>query len=262
MPLGPKGLEAVCDAVKVDAAEIWSVVFTETDPPYGGYWSNGSPQILYEQHVFSRLTKGRFDASHPDISNREPGNYGAKGSHQYARLSEAAACDLDAALKSASWGIGQTLGTNYAECGYASVQDLVADMFVSEDRQLMAAANEMIQSGCAQALRNHDWPGFARIYNGKNYAKNHYDEKLRSRYAELIGHEPDLSVRTAQVYLIYLGFNPGPTDGLWGKRTADAVLQYQTRKGLPASGRLDAATVDRLEAEAKAWLAALPAFVI
>ena len=33
-----------------------------------GFLPNRRPQILFERHIFSTLTKRRFDASHPNIS--------------------------------------------------------------------------------------------------------------------------------------------------------------------------------------------------
>lgn len=258
-PLTASGLHDVCDAVGVKAAEIWCVIFTETDPPYGGFWVNGRPQILYERHVFSRLTKHRYDASHPDISNPKSGNYGSSGDHQYDRLGAAASLDESAALMSASWGIGQTLGENYKEAGYASVQELVTDMFESEDKQLMAAANEMIASGCAKALRAHDWASFAYTYNGSGYAKNHYDEKLKARYAQFsTGKVPDVRVRAAQFYLLYLGYHPSITDGMWGHNTEDALQLYQTKANLPLTDQVDDVTLQHLQQEAATLLAAMP----
>jgi hypothetical protein len=38
-----------------------------------------------------------------------------------------------------------------------------------------------------RALRSKDWPGFARGCNGKNYAINRYDVKLREHYTAIVG---------------------------------------------------------------------------
>lgn len=256
-PLTSQGLSAVCTKLGVGAAEIWAVVFTETDPPYGGFWSNARPQILYERHIFHRLTNGRFDAGHPDISNKTPGDYGASGQHQYDRLSAAIALDPTAALMSASWGIGQTLGEGYTECGFSSPLALVTGMFDSEDQQLLAAASEMVSSHSAAALANHDWKTFARIYNGSNYAINQYDVHLSSWYAKLnSGALPDLHVREAQVYLLYLGYDPSTIDGLWGGRSRSAMNQYQQKVNIPITDQLDDQTFAKLQADAQAAVAA------
>jgi hypothetical protein len=246
-PLTQQGLDNACRALGVSAAEVWAIVFTETDAPYGGFFGDGSPQILYEQHIFHRLTQGRFDQTNPDISSAKPGNYGASGRHQYDRLRAAMALDQSAALQSASWGMGQTLGANYQKLGYSTPQALVKDMFASEDFQLTAMAKEISGSGIAGSLASHDWKNFARVYNGKNYAINHYDEHLGSWYAKFeTGALPDLTVRAAQTYLMFLGFNPSDLDGLWGPRTQSSLNQYQRSKQLPETSEIDDATLQQL----------------
>jgi hypothetical protein len=253
-PLTQAGLAKVCNQLGVKAAEAWAVVFTETDPPNGGYFQSGKPQILYEQHVFHRLTGGKYDASHPDISSPHPGNYGASGEHQYARLAEAAGCDETAALMAASWGMGQTLGENFKLVKYKTVQALVADMVESEDLQLLAMGQEILNSHIASALQTHDWKNFASVYNGSGYAKNHYDQHLSSWYAKFAaGATPDLHVRAAQAYLMYLGYASGTLDGVWGDRARSALNQFRKDHHIAPSDDLDDASFDALTA---AWDAA------
>jgi hypothetical protein len=239
----------------VSSAEIWAIVFTETDAPYGGFYRDGWPQILFEQHIFHRLTQGRFDQSNPDISSSKPGNYGAGGQHQYDRLRSAMSLDESAALQSASWGIGQTLGTHYMQLGYPSPRALVLDMFLSEDLQLAAMAKEILDSKIATALASHDWKNFARGYNGINYSINHYDEHLRTWYAKFAaGALPDINVRAAQTYLMYLGFHPSDLDGLWGPRTQSSLNQYQRSKHVAETSELNDQTLLSLAADcAQRW---------
>jgi phage terminase large subunit-like protein len=70
--------------------------------------------------------------------------HGAPGAHQYDRLAEAIALANGqwraAALQSASWGMFQIVGMNFAACGFASVEDYVAAMCESEAAQLDAFA--------------------------------------------------------------------------------------------------------------------------
>jgi peptidoglycan hydrolase-like protein with peptidoglycan-binding domain len=49
-------------------------------------------------------------------------------------------------------------------------------------------------------------------------------------------------IQQAQMHLKVAGFNPGRTDGVFDVKTADAIRQYQTVNGIPASGLLDAPT--------------------
>ncbi len=49
-------------------------------------------------------------------------------------------------------------------------------------------------------------------------------------------------VLAVQTSLSSLGFNPGPVDGIFGPLTSAAVWSFQSSRGLPATGVVDAAT--------------------
>jgi lysozyme family protein len=55
-------------------------------------------------------------------------------------------------------------------------------------------------------------------------------------------------VLEAQTKLASLGYNPGPLDGIMGKRTRSAIGSFQARSGLPQTGELDEVTLTALEA--------------
>jgi hypothetical protein len=54
------------------------------------------------------------------------------------------------------------------------------------------------------------------------------------------------AVKTAQSRLGALGFDCGPVDGIFGRKTAWAVKQLQKKKKLPTTGTVDARTFDAL----------------
>ena len=56
------------------------------------------------------------------------------------------------------------------------------------------------------------------------------------------------AVRTLQTMLQELGYDPGKIDGIYGGRTADAVLAFQRDHGLPADGAAGAETLSALRA--------------
>ncbi len=243
-PLAVAGFSDVTDLLKVTAAEVWAVLSVETSGC--GFLRDRRPAILFERHIFHRETKGLFD-SQPDISNPQAGAYGAGGAHQYERLQRAIALDRRAALRSASWGLGQVMGFNAQIAGYEDVESMVAASADSEDKQLLAMANEIAHNGLDRPLRSHDWPSFARGYNGAGFARNQYDIRLAAAYQKYtMGLLPDLSVRAAQMYLLYLGFEPGPVDGILGRKTRSAIEEFQQTQGLPLSGEVDEAILERL----------------
>lgn len=55
-----------------------------------------------------------------------------------------------------------------------------------------------------------------------------------------------MAIAEMQKILLGLGYQPGPADGVNGKRTVDALKKFQKANQLPATGVLDADTVTRL----------------
>jgi murein L,D-transpeptidase YcbB/YkuD len=47
---------------------------------------------------------------------------------------------------------------------------------------------------------------------------------------------PGVTVKDVQQALIKAGYNPGPVDGEWGKKTRGAIQKFQRRKNLKADG--------------------------
>jgi len=54
-------------------------------------------------------------------------------------------------------------------------------------------------------------------------------------------------VKSVQMMLKGLGLDPGRYDGYFNKKTELAVKSFQTSQNLPATGKVDAKTADRLE---------------
>ncbi len=65
---------------------------------------------------------------------------------------------------------------------------------------------------------------------------------------------PSFSSQTqqAQAMLKQLGFEPGPVDGIWGRKTELEVRDYQHCRGLPETGVLNDETMASLESETQA----------
>ena len=171
-----------------EAAAIEAVAQVETKS--AAWEGEGRPAILFERHYFSDLTGGKFDVSHPDISNLVAGGYGTY-SAQFPKLNRAAMLDESAALQSASWGSFQIMGKNYVAAGFGSVAAFADAMMANEQRHLDAFVN-FIASNTAmkKALTELDWTKFARLYNGAGYAKNSYDTKMPAAYAALTAPPP------------------------------------------------------------------------
>ena len=60
-------------------------------------------------------------------------------------------------------------------------------MSENEGRHLDLFASFVRNNSLVQYLRDKDWAGFARRYNGPAYAENKYDEKLSAAYEKFLG---------------------------------------------------------------------------
>jgi peptidoglycan hydrolase-like protein with peptidoglycan-binding domain len=169
------------DLLGVEVAVIRAVV--EVEAAGAGFLADGRPKILFERHWFYQLTALPVSKTRPDLSNPQPGGY-LGGVREWDRLNSAIALDRTAALKSASWGLGQVMGFNYKLAAYEDVEEFVKAMYLSEGKQLEAMMNFIKNQNLAKALRDRDWVAFARRYNGPQFWRNQYDKKLAAAYAK------------------------------------------------------------------------------
>lgn len=238
--------------------------FMDVETSGSGFDAQGRPKILFEPHVFYRNLSGakRTAAVKAKLAAPKWGTipYG-KESNQYPRLVKAMAIDETAALKSASWGLGQILGENHAMVGYDTVQAMVKAFMDDEENHLKAIIDFLVASGIDDDLRAHRWDVVARVYNGPGYKKNQYDTKMAAAYAKW-AKIPDTPwspeaddqfgdhiyngnkwpvIESVQQQLDKLGYpEVGAFDGRWGSKTRAAVLAFRADNGLPLTPTVDA----------------------
>lgn len=173
-----------CEArrLRCDVAAIKAVA--EVESSGGGFLASGEPKVLFEAHVFDRLTNGRYRRSHPNLSSArwDKSLYGPAGAHQHRRLQAAVALDRDAALQSASWGKFQVMGFNWKLVGRASLQAFVTAQYKGEGEHLRDFVGFVIGRHLDDELRELRWAAFAEGYNGPGYKANGYDTKMAAAY--------------------------------------------------------------------------------
>lgn len=162
----------------------------------GGFLPSGRPQILFEGHQFyKRLKESHSEAFAKQIQSHFPNICYPKwdkkqykgGEAEWERLIIARSVDPIIADMSASWGIGQVMGFNYAACDCNSVVEFVDKMCKSKESQLELWFRFLKNTpACINALRKKDWASFAKNYNGPGYAQNKYDTKLANAYAKYV----------------------------------------------------------------------------
>lgn len=156
-----------------------------------GFLSEGRPQILFEGHIMYKEFHKKFPDRDLDYLCKrfsmvfypkwdKSKYFGGLG--EYKRLELAKEIDEECALKATSWGMFQIMGFNHNLCGCKDVFDFVHKMSESHEKQLELMYYFMNNSGCLKELKEKDWAGFAKKYNGPGYAQNAYDQKLRNAY--------------------------------------------------------------------------------
>ncbi|WP_232629718.1 N-acetylmuramidase domain-containing protein [Methylobacterium sp. Leaf118] len=248
--------------------------FIDVESRGQGFDAQNRPTILFEPHLFWRNLPGhkRDRAAKENLAAPRWGmiRYG-KYSEQYRRLEAAIEIDVEAGLKSASWGLCQVIGSNHRMVGYDTVEEFVKAIMDDEESHLKACVEFLKSSGIDDDLRARRWEVVARVYNGPAYKRNGYDIKLKRRY-EYWRSQPDSvkssgveirnpiniveqgldaerransnpvllstfsndEVKQIQIRLRALKyFEVGKADGLWGTRTIGAIAAFQANEGLP-----------------------------
>ncbi|APX68129.1 MULTISPECIES: N-acetylmuramidase family protein [unclassified Brucella] len=147
---------------------------------------NMEPAIRFEGHYFDRRISGRIrdfarknGLSAPEAGKiRNPKSQGER----WLLLERAMGLSPKGALESTSWGLGQVMGAHWEWLGYRSVDALVAEARESVAGQVRLMLHFIEKAQLVQALRSHDWPGFARRYNGPAFTRNHYDKRMAEAY--------------------------------------------------------------------------------
>lgn len=171
-----------------EPAALKAVVEVETGGR-DGFISPGKPIILFEGHIFWKQLKNEGIDPEP-LQKTHPGIVYPKwtkehylgGAREYERFDEACSISRPAAINSTSFGIFQVMGFNYKVCSCNSIDDFYNKMCESEFRQFTLGLEFIRNSGLQKYLKNKDWAGFAKRYNGPGYAQNKYDTKLANAY--------------------------------------------------------------------------------
>lgn len=220
--------------------------------------------IRWEGHYFWRLlSEGlrdkafRAKLAHPRAQHiKNPRSM----KDRHALLDRAREIDAEAALKSVSMGMGQVMGSHAERLGYYDVFEMW-EVNKTLGGQIETMARYIERFGLVDELKNHDWAGFARGYNGPNYQKFQYDRQLRAAYARHCGKDKALPedpvivrqgdnrktrVKSIQSRLRELGYHVS-VDGDFGPATKRAVQMFQIDNGLSPDGIVGVVTLDALD---------------
>ncbi len=266
----------IAHKIKVGEDELHAFMDVETNG--SGFDAQKRPKILFEPHVFYRNLSGkqRDDAVKQGLAYPK---WGEKPypRDSYPRLKKAMAINETAALKSASWGLGQILGENHEMVGYRTVQEMVRAFMADEANHLEAMVDFLVSAKIDGELRKlaaltrkttaADCEKIVSVYNGPGYKKNRYHIKMAAAHNKWRAipdtawspetenavsapvnvpiPEPkpvaqdDRLVERVQDLLWDKGYpEVGESDNKAGRRTRNAILAFQADNGLPLTGEI------------------------
>ena len=179
-------IPTVAKELGVETAALRAVLSVETGG--SGFDASGRPKALFERHYFYRFLTSQPDKQSLAVSGglaypkwgEKP--YPKGSDAVYAEIEAACEIDLDCALRSVSWGLGQIMGNNHKMVRFDSAEDMVKNAMASEVNQLKQMAAFIKAAGLLDELQGKNWAGFAKGYNGPAYAANQYDAKLEAAY--------------------------------------------------------------------------------
>lgn len=247
-------------AYRINTSEDHLQAFLNVESRSRGFDRKGRPIKLNEPHVFYRNLKGaeRDKAVKLGLAYRNWGEkpYPKTSDERYEWLRLAMTINVEAALKSCSWGSTQILGENFSMVGFSSAEAMVRAFMDDEEEHVEAMVKFILASGIDDDLRAERWDVVARVYNGPGYKKNQYHTKMAREFAKLRGVEdkgwepaqpgaelivPDATLlKQIQLRLGELGYTEvGWADGKWGTKTRAGVVAFRMDNGLPIYDGID-----------------------
>lgn len=248
----------------------WTLGLAQVESAGRAFWTvDGAPlpPIREEGHYFYRnLPEGkRAVAMKRGLANPKAGKTAVPRTYagRYDMLHEWMRLDRTAALMSISMGCGQVMGQWYDRLGFKEVDD----MWSMACKSLAGQVEIMLRfiatdPRLVKAIKADKFKVVARIYNGKGYKQNKYDEKLRVavtafRKAATPGqikvaattdnttHErqqiADLGYKTVEAFQLANGLQP---DSIIGPLTREAVQNaVAQQKAAPATNAAKVAAV-------------------
>lgn len=171
----------VAEELGVEIAVIKAVVAIEAGTQMKGFWAPGVPVINFDQKMYARF-RSKAQSKEGSKGERVPQGLTGYALREWTQLINARKVNAEGANLGTFWGMFQIGGFNYRKCGCESVDEFVRLMSYSELNQLELFAAFITNGGMLADLRNKNWAGFSRKYNGPGYARRGYHTKMAAAY--------------------------------------------------------------------------------
>lgn len=261
-----KAIAKEAKRLKVEEAALKAIVYVESGGrAFAQVNAKPMPLIRWEGHYFYRhLPAGlRSEGIRKGLSARSKTAWGEiknpkSQQARYNLLERAKAIHEEAAYSSCSWGIGQVMGAHWEWLGYKLARDLAERAMSGIEGQLELMIRFIEKRGLLDEMRERDFRGFARVYNGSGQV-DHYAKLMRSAYKRYSGSKAPgedggslrvgskgSEVRALQQNLRQLGYYLH-VDGDFGPATKATVIRFQNDNGLTADGIAGPKTLARID---------------
>ena len=177
----PDQVRALATSYGVEYAALMAVITVESSG-VGFNPSTGKIIIRFEPTWFKRLSK--VAGQHLNAAwNSEAGGQKV----EWVLFDNAFTVDQNAAMESTSIGMMQVMGFHYHELGFATV-GAMWDFAKENEANQVELGLRFIKyiPALIKALTAKDWQTFAYHYNGADYRKNNYDQRLLTAYNKFI----------------------------------------------------------------------------
>lgn len=252
-------IKKAADGIQVELEKCLAFMQVESgNQVYATVGGRNEPLIRWEGHYFYKLVPAKLlqKAIAIGLANKTVGGVKNPASQvgRYEYLERGKQLDYAAAVSSASWGIGQVMGSHWEWLGLPSAKSFEQTVRSGFSGQLKVMFLFLEKSGIIPHLRRGDWSAVARIYNGPKYANGKYHIKMKDAYASIKGSAEAVmdtivpssagmlrsgskgkEVRELQQLLSRAGFGV-KVDGDFGPSTERAVKVWQKNNGLEVDG--------------------------
>lgn len=168
-------LKQLADKYRIPYDNLRKVVMVESGG-YGFDKKNGKILIQFEPHWFKRLFL-KWGGNLNVWQNNKVENQ----TQEWIAFNDAFSKNPTAAMESTSIGLPQIMGFHWKSLGFTSVGAFWDYMKASEENQLEAMLMFIsLNKPMYRALQTSDWETFARLYNGAQYKKFNYAERLKN----------------------------------------------------------------------------------
>lgn len=171
----------VADELGVEVAAIKAVVVIEAGKQMKGFFAPGVPVVNFDRAMYNNSLK-KTGKRPGDKNAKVPSGLTGFALREWTQLTNARKSNSDAANMGTFWGMFQIGGFNYKFCGCKDINEFVTIMSESEFSQLELFAKFIVNAGMLTDLKNKNWSGFARKYNGASYKRRGYHTRMAAAY--------------------------------------------------------------------------------